>query len=497
MAEKSPRKGMSRWVIGIIIIVVLAIIYVAFARGHKSAYQFIKVTQGPITETVSVTGNTTPIQSVSLGFQNTGTIAAVYHNLGDTVTQGQVIARLDTATNAASIQEAQAAVDQQNASLASLEQGTLPQQIALDQAAVTNDQTALANAIQSTYIQVQDAVQNKIYPFFNTVNANKEPVTLNSSYDNLFNSISQIISPWGTEVNTATSGSSVTLAQSSDTYLSSLIPLIDQVSAAVTTQTSNSNYSADTIQTLQSQITAARLTITSSKTSIDTAEAALTTAQGTLSLAQAGATPDAIAAQQAQVEQAQASLANAEAVLQSSEIVAPISGILTQQDAKVGQLATVGTPLVSVLGANGFEVDAGVSETDVGKLAVGDPVNMTLDAFPNETFAGSVFYIAPAETDTQGVITYLVKVSFDKPDPRIKSGLTANLDIQTNFKPNVLVLPEYAILQNDNGTFVEVLQGKTVQDVPVTLGIQDQNGNVEVTSGVSAGEQVLNVGLKT
>jgi RND family efflux transporter MFP subunit len=262
-------------------------------------------------------------------------------------------------------------------------------------------------------------------------------------------------------------------------------------------QTSNSNYSADTIQTLQSQITSARLTITDGKTSIDAAEAALATAQGTLSLAQAGATPDAIAAQQAQVEQAQASLANAEATLQNSEIVAPITGVLTQQDAKIGQLAAVGTPLVSVLGANGFEVDAGVSETDVGKLTVGDPVTMTLDAFPNETFTGSVFYIAPAETNTQGVITYLTKISFDKPDPRIKSGLTANLEIQTSSKPSVLILPEYAILQNDNGTFVEVLQGKTVKDVPVTLGIQDQNGNVEVTSGVTAGEQVLNVGLKT
>jgi len=496
MTETKPRKRIKTWMI-VTAVIVLLIAYAVYAHSKKSTYQFITVKQGPITETVSVTGNTTPIQSVSLGFQTTGTVAAVYHNLGDTVAQGDVIARLDTGTAAASVEQAQAAVDQQNASLGSLEQGTLPQQLALDQSAVTNAQTALTNAVQSAYIQVQDAVQNKIYPFFDTTNADKEPVTLNSSYENLFNSISQIVSPWGTEVNTAATSNATTLAQSSDTYLASLIPLIDQVSAAVTTQTSDSNFSADTIQTLQSQITSARLTITTSKSAIDTAEATLTTAQGTLALAQAGATPDAIATQQAEIEQAQAGLASAEATLQNSEIIAPIGGVLTQQDAKVGQLATAGTPLVSVLGANGFEVDAGVSETDVGKLAIGDVVSMTLDAFPNETFNGSVFYIAPAETNTQGVITYLTKVSFDKPDPRIKSGLTANLDIQTDSKPSVLILPEYAILQNDNGTFVEVLQGKTVKDVPVTLGIQDENGNVEVSSGVTAGEQVLNVGLKT
>ena len=58
-------------------------------------------------------------------------------------------------------------------------------------------------------------------------------------------------------------------------------------------------------------------------------------------------------------------------------------------------------------------------------------------------------------------------------------------------------MPEYAILQNDQGTFVETLQSGAVVDVPVTLGIQDDNGNVEVLSGVTAGEQVINIGLKT
>jgi HlyD family secretion protein len=496
MKETKPRRKIKVWMI-VVAVIVLLVAYGVYAHGKKSNYQFVTVTQGPITQTVSVTGNTTPIQSVSLGFQNTGTIAAVYHNLGDAVQQGDVIAKLGTSAAAATIQQAQAAVDQQQASLGTLEQGTLPQQLAIDQSTVASDQTSLSNAVQSAYIQVQDAMQNKIYPFFNTINTNREPVTLNTNYNDILSSITDILTPWGAEVNGAATSSAATLAVSSDSYLSSLIPLVDQVSAALAAQTSSSSLSAATIQTLQSQITSARLTVTSSKTSIDTAEASLTAAQGTLALAQAGATPNALAAQQAEVEQAQASLESAESTLQNSEIIAPISGILTQQDAKVGQLATVGTPLVSVLGNNGFEVDTGVSETDVGKLTVGDVVSMTLDAFPNETFNGSVFYIAPAQTDSNGVITYLVKISFDTPDPRIKSGLTANVDIKTDSKPSVLILPESAILQNDNGTYVEILKGKNIVQIPVTLGIQDQNGNVEVVSGVTNGEQVLNVGLKT
>jgi HlyD family secretion protein len=145
----------------------------------------------------------------------------------------------------------------------------------------------------------------------------------------------------------------------------------------------------------------------------------------------------------------------------------------------------------------GYEIDAGVSETDIGKILVGNKVTMKLDAFPGEIFDGSVFYIAPAETNNAGVISYQIKISFDKPDQRLKSGLTANVDIQTKNKDNVLILPQYAILQNDQGMFVETLVNNKINQNPVTLGISDQKGNAEVVSGVTEGEQVLNIGLKT
>ncbi len=141
-------------------------------------------------------------------------------------------------------------------------------------------------------------------------------------------------------------------------------------------------------------------------------------------------------------------------------------------------------------------MNAGVSETDVGKIIVGNEVIMTLDAFPNETFGGKVFYVAPAETNVQGVISYQVKISFSGPDSRLKSGLTANIDIKTRSKDNILILPQYAILQNDSGTFVETLVDNAIVQNPVTLGISDQKSNVEIISGVTEGEQVLNVGLK-
>ena len=78
----------------------------------------------------------------------------------------------------------------------------------------------------------------------------------------------------------------------------------------------------------------------------------------------------------------------------------------------------------------------------------------------------------------------------------MKSGLTANVSIQTKHKNSVLMLPQYAILQTDAGNFVKTLSGTSVVQDPVALGIQDQNGNVEIISGVAEGEKVINIGLK-
>ena len=131
------------------------------------------------------------------------------------------------------------------------------------------------------------------------------------------------------------------------------------------------------------------------------------------------------------------------------------------------------------------------SEDRHGRHGFHDPRRL-----PHETFTGKVFSIDPAETIVSGVVDYLIKVSFDKNDPRVKSGLTANLEITTKTENNALILPQYAILQNDSGTFVETLQNGAEAQMPVTLGISDQNGNVEVSSGTTEGEQVMNIGLK-
>jgi HlyD family secretion protein len=504
--------------IGVGFVAVLAAGYFMF-MPRPVVYTLIPVTQGPITETVSVTGNTTPIESVSIGFQNSGTIAHVYYNLGDTVKAGALVAELNTAGLSAALAQAKANVDAAEATLEGLQAGAQPADIATSQAALQGAEQTLANmyagisdAATSGYTKANDAVRTQLNTLFSNAETSQPQLTFQTSDSqdavnaaNLRSSASNELNAWQAELaDISASSSSDTLTTTLKTDLAHLAVIQSLLNTVSATLDANINLSATQLASDKANVSAGLTEVNAAISAFDTIsqnialqQSTVNQAQAELALKQAGSTPQAIAAQQAQVEQAQAGVASAEANLQNSEILSPMSGTITEQDAKVGQQATPGTPLVSVIGTGGFEVDAGVAETDVGKLAVGDTASMTLDAFPNETFAGTVFYIAPAETNTGGVITYLIKISFNKADPRLKSGLTANVDIQTKHDDNALILPQYAILQNDSGTFVETLVGGITTTTPVTLGIQDQNGNVEVLSGVTPGEQVVNIGLKT
>ncbi|MCR4333587.1 MAG: efflux RND transporter periplasmic adaptor subunit [Patescibacteria group bacterium] len=495
-------KSIPKWGYAVIVVVLVAGVYLFFFRGAGAAYQFITVTQGSITETVSVTGNTMPTKSVSLGFQNTGTIARVNYSLGNWAAAGTVVAELNTANLSAALGQAQANLAVAEANLAALLAGTRPEQLAIDQSAVAQDQIALINTITSAYSVSDGAVHTSADQLFTNARTTDAKLVFIVPDAVLENTVVQerialepVLAAWSAQITSPSFSTSDPLppALLAVQNLTQVSTFLNDV-AAVLTKTGG--LSAATLTTYQSNIATARTNVASALTALSSAKAALVSAQGTLALAQAGSTPESITAQQAQVAQAKAGVASAVANLLGAKIVAPISGVVTDLDAKVGQLASPGTPLVSIIGSGGFEVDAGVSETDIGKLIVGNKVTMTLDAFPNETFTGAVFYIAPAQTDTQGVISYQIKIAFDTADSRLKSGLTANVDIQTKRKDNVLILPQYAILQNDAGTFVQTLADNAATTSPITLGIQDQKGNVEILSGVTLGEQVINIGLK-
>ena len=235
--------------------------------------------------------------------------------------------------------------------------------------------------------------------------------------------------------------------------------------------------------------------MTNSYNYYNTSISALKIAQDQLSIGKAGSTDNAILGAQAAYEGAQAGVASAEASLAKSIIKSPIDGVITNIDPKLGEIVPAGKNVISIISYGDYEVEAFVPEADIAKVKIGNLASTTLDAYgSNADFETMVIKIDPAATVIDGVPTYKVTLKFIAQDVRIKSGMTANLDILTNQKNDVLILPNRVINTNNDGKYVTIL--KTVdksetQDVKITTGLRGSDGNVEIISGLNLGDKVV------
>ncbi len=197
---------------------------------------------------------------------------------------------------------------------------------------------------------------------------------------------------------------------------------------------------------------------------------------------------------QAKIKQAQASLDSISSQIANCYITAPLDGVITKSNYDTGEQVMAGQPVVAILGQSSFEIEVLISETDITKIKINDPVEITLDAYGEDVkFTGRVYFIEPAETVIQDVIYYKVKVSFDPGEREIKSGMTANVIITTASKDNALVMPGRAVIDNGNGnSTVRILTADgQVRESPVTVGLRGDEGMVEAVSGVKEGDKVI------
>jgi len=193
------------------------------------------------------------------------------------------------------------------------------------------------------------------------------------------------------------------------------------------------------------------------------------------------------------VDSATADVESARAQLAKAFLRAPISGTITKVDAKVGQVAGVNEPVVSMISAGIFQIETFIPEVDIAQVNVGDAASTTLDAYGSDTvFPARVISIDPAQTTKNGVSTYKTTLQFNSADPRIRSGMTANTVITTSRLANALSVPRGAIFQKDGRSYVQVEEDNTIVNRAVQVGTSaSQLGNARIVSGLQAGDVVL------
>jgi len=223
---------------------------------------------------------------------------------------------------------------------------------------------------------------------------------------------------------------------------------------------------------------------------IAAAESQLAQAQAKLATVTTGATKEDIAIAQAQVENARVSLQQAQETLDGATLKTPIAGVVLtvnfDPDEWVGAEATA----IVVADLNVLQVTSLLSEVDVVKASVGNTVTLQFDALPGVMLRGHVDLIAPTATVAQGVSNYPVTVILDSKNAKVRPGMSTNVTIITEQKPNVLMLPNRAIKTQGRNRVVGEMQGTATNWIQVQVGSSNDT-QTEIVKGLEEGQQVL------
>ncbi len=510
---------MEHKIVSIIIILVVISLAWYFIKNNSenTKYSTMVVSRGSVSEIVSVTGNVKPLSNVELAFERGGKIANISVAVGDKVYVGQQLVSISNADLVASLSQAQANLKKALAQLQDVKTGTRVEEITLAETQVENAtlnmnqaKAVLINTVKDSYTKADDAVRNKMYTLFN--DPGKYRARLNFTTDSFLqediekgkDTISDTINTWYQSLAKLDSSSDLEVYyNTAKASLNSIKSLLDECADAVNRLTPDSAYTTQTqidtwklnVSTARSNIDLAISSLNSSYNTYKSSASSLSISQDQLIIKKAGSTSGTILSAEASYEAAQAGVAGAEAELSKSIVRSPINGVITNIGVKLGEIVPAGISAVSVISYGDYEVEAFVPEADIAKIKIGDTATTTLDAYgSNVFFDTAVIKIDPAATVIDGVPTYKVTLKFTDQDDRIKSGMTANLDVLSNRKDNVLILPSRLIISKDDGKYVSVLdtndQSELI-DKKIVTGLRGSDGNTEIISGLNEGDKVV------
>lgn len=411
-----------------------------------------QVQRGLLEITVAASGNIAAAQRADVVFMVPGTVAEVNVKVGERVRQGQPLARLDTADLERAARQAEILLEQAELTFKQAQQGPSEGDIRVAQAAVNSTAQALDAARTAKDVAISQKEQN-------LQQAIEQRDQAKAAYEELKRRAEEQgdIPQW----------------------------IVDQAYLQY--------------QQLEAQVKALEgqsgdLQVKQAKTQWLSAYSAYVQAKEALAKLQAGANETQLRQLELQVEQARLSLEQARARLAQATITAPFAGIVAAVNLRVGAPTPTGLPAVTLLDDSAFYVNVTIDETDIGKVQVGQPVTITLDAYPNTKLSGRVDTMAPAATNIGGIVFYAVKVKLDPTDAVVvRDGMTASVIIVTESIPDALLIPNWALrTEQADGTtvtFTFVQEASGVRRVDLKTGARNESFT-QVLEGLQAGDTV-------
>ena len=193
-----------------------------------------------------------------------------------------------------------------------------------------------------------------------------------------------------------------------------------------------------------------------------------------------------------QIVVAQGQLNYVQAQLDNTTITAPISGVIDRVRIETGEMAMTGKPVVSIVNIGSIKVELALTEFDIGKVVVGQEVEIKLAAYPDEKFIGNVYHVGSVADATSK--KFPVKIQIRNKGGRIKAGMIAEVNIIVEQQDNILVIPQTAIFIEGAKEKVYLVNNDN-KIVIREIATEKVDGNkIKVTEGLSAGDRIVTAG---
>lgn len=499
-------------IFGLIIITLIAGFFIFRSKNTPSSFTTAKVSRINLLREVSATGKVKASESVNLSFEQTGRITYLMLE-GAYVSAGQVIATIDDAGLSANFSEAKANLKAREAELSGLQSGTRKEELDIERAKLLSSKQSfdvaksnLLNEISDDEVKIKDVFNNKLAGLF--IKSNNQYDTAFSTDDFVLDNrikssrsgLDTIMSSWSS-INYGTLSYAELLKTTED--LSSNFDLArslaDDLNTALNSSSVRDARLANSPDYWKAIVATNRLTIIGVVDGFGISRGSFATAFGLyevgskqLVLKESGANVNDLKAKEAQVEAAREAVSAAEVRLSKTVLRSPISGVIAKQTGKLWDVSVPSSEVISVISNKRFQIETNIPEADISKVAPGSEASVTLDAYGKDLmFSARIISVNVGETVINNVTTYKTTLEFDQNDERIRSGMTANIDIESGSKAGAIAVPTRSVISENGKKFVKLLVNKKSEKVSVETGFKGSDGMIEIASGVKEGDLVI------
>ena len=462
------------------------------AAESADALRSAVVEQGSMLVTVSASGSIELARRADLALETSGQVAEVAVAVGDEVQEGDLLVSLDVERLELQVDQAEANLASAQAQLAKVQAGASPKEIEATEASLRSTE-AQVDAAEAERNQVSEGAgqadiaaveaevaaaltqQMKAYDWHETT---LECVDIKKR-------AGDVINIGGGQVITLTEGFEKTICPLlgvPEEQARYRLEAADEALEAARARLEEAKAGAD-----PNQLSAARANVAA-------AAAQREATQAQLDLMLEGATQEQVAAAQASVDQAEVSVREAELSLDQATLEAPFDGVIAAVNVTVGERASAGLPIMTLVDPSRFHATIAVDELDVEQLAPGQTARLTFDAIPDTVVTGTVKHIAEAATLDGGIVTYDVWIDLAPTDAPIRSDMTTSATIVVDEIADALKIPTWAVYVDRDSAqyYVHRRTAEGIERVNVSLGDRYE-GLTQVLQGLSAGLSLIHI----